>query len=283
MSLKLTILGCGSSAGVPRIGGHWGACDPFNPRNRRRRCGLLVERSRAGGVTRTLIDTPPDLREQLLDAGVGEVEAVLYTHDHADHANGIDELRAIAINMRRRVPVWADARTGGILMTRFGYCFDTPPGSDYPPILRLNRLLAGEAVKVDGPGGAIAALPFEVQHGTIRALGFRIGAAAYTPDLNDIPPESLETLEDLDLWIVDALRPTPHPSHFSLGDALTWIERLKPRRAILTNMTIELDYETLRRQLPANVEPAYDGLTVEVADVAEEAPVRFKDRSKAVR
>lgn len=283
MSLKLTILGCGSSAGVPRIGGHWGACDPANPRNRRRRCGLLVERHGTAGVTRVLIDTPPDLRQQLLDAGIGELEAVLYTHDHADHANGIDELRAIAINMRRRVPVWADERTGGILVARFGYCFYTPPGSDYPPILRLNRLAAGQLVEIDGPGGTIAALPFAVQHGTIQALGFRIGAAAYTPDLNDIPPKSLEPLDDLDVWIVDALRPTPHPSHFSLDDALAWIERLKPSRAILTNMTIELDYESLRRRLPANIEPAYDGLTVEIAETKATSAAWIRERSKTAR
>ena len=269
MSLRLTILGCGSSAGVPRIGGHWGACDPANPKNRRRRCSVLVERHGSGGTTRVLIDTSPDLRQQLLDAGVGVVDGVLYTHDHADHTNGIDELRGIALNTRKRVPVWADQRTGELLQTRFSYCFYRAPGSDYPPILELNRLNPGETVEIGGPGGAIAALPFEVRHGTIDALGFRIGDVAYTPDLKDIPDESLAALENLDIWIVDALRLTAHPSHFTLDEALQWIRRLKPRRAILTNMHIDLDYAALCAQLPPHVEPAYDGMTLDIAAAAE--------------
>ncbi|HUE46385.1 MAG TPA: MBL fold metallo-hydrolase, partial [Aestuariivirgaceae bacterium] len=236
MSLRLTILGCGSSAGVPRIGGHWGACDPANPKNRRRRCSLLVERHGPGGTTRVLIDTSPDLHDQLLDAGVGELQAVIYTHDHADHTNGIDELRSIALNMRQRVPVWADQRTGETLQSRFSYCFYRAPGSDYPPILELNRLVPGQTIEIDGPGGSIAVLPFEVRHGQIDALGFRIADIAYTPDLNAIPDESLTALADLDVWIIDALRRSPHPSHFTLEESLGWIERLAPNRAVLTNM-----------------------------------------------
>jgi phosphoribosyl 1,2-cyclic phosphate phosphodiesterase len=265
MSLRLTILGCGSSAGVPRIGGHWGACDPANPKNRRRRCSLLVERNGPGGVTRVLIDTTPDLRQQLLDAGVGEVQAVLYTHDHADHTNGIDELRSIALNMRQRVPVWADQRTGETLQTRFSYCFYRAPGSDYPPILELNRLMPGQAVEIDGPGGAVAVLPFEVRHGQIDALGFRVGDVAYTPDLNAIPDESLAALADLDVWIIDALRRSPHPSHFTLAESLGWIARLAPKRAVLTNMHIDLDYDTLASELPPHVTPAHDGLVLDIA------------------
>jgi phosphoribosyl 1,2-cyclic phosphate phosphodiesterase len=279
MSLRLTILGCGSSAGVPRIGGYWGACDPANPRNRRRRCSVLLERHGPGGRTCVLIDTSPDLRQQLLDAEIGELQAVLYTHDHADHTNGIDELRAIALNTRKRVPVWADERTGEMLLTRFTYCFHMAPGGDYPPILELNRLTPGRAVSVDGPGGAIAALPFEVVHGGIRALGFRIGDAAYTPDLNGIPDESLAALADLDLWIVDALRPTPHPSHFTLDEALQWISRLAPRRAVLTNMHIDLDYEALRARLPEHVVPAYDGMTLEITGFQSLADEEFSSRS----
>jgi phosphoribosyl 1,2-cyclic phosphate phosphodiesterase len=265
MSLRLTILGCGSSAGVPRIGGHWGACDPANPKNRRRRCSVLVERHGNHGTTRLLIDTSPDLRQQLLDAGVGELQAVLYTHDHADHTNGIDELRGIALNTRNRVPVWADQRTAELLQTRFSYCFYRAPGSDYPPILEMNQLTPGEPVEIDGPGGVIAALPFEVPHGRIDALGFRIGDLAYTPDLNGIPDASLPALADLDTWIVDALRRTAHPSHFTLQDALDWIARLSPRRAVLTNMHIDMDYDTLAAELPAHVVPAYDGMTLDIA------------------
>ena len=280
MSLRLTILGCGSSAGVPRIGGHWGACDPLNPKNRRRRCSLLVERRGNGGTTRVLIDTSPDLREQLLDAGVGELDAVLYTHDHADHTNGIDELRQVALNMRRLVPVWADDRTAEILLTRFGYCFHSPPGSDYPPILKLNRLASGEPVVIKGAGGSIAALPFELQHGNVRALGFRINNAAYTPDLNDIPDESLGALSNLDLWIVDALRATPHPTHFSVDDALEWIGSLKPKRAVLTNMHIDLDYAALAKRLPRNVEPAFDGMTLNIPETGRDEAAELKDRMK---
>ncbi len=265
MSLTLTILGCGSSGGVPRIGNHWGVCDPKEPKNRRRRCSVMLERRSGKAATRVLIDASPDLREQLLDYGTGEIDAVLFTHEHADHTHGIDELRAVALNTRARVPIWANDRTGTMLLGRFGYCFYTPPGSDYPPILRMNRIAVGEPVEVDGPGGSITARPFELQHGTIRALGFRIGDTAYTPDLNDIPDKSLDALKGLDTWIVDALRPTPHPSHLSLPETLAWIKRLKPRRAILTNLHIDMDYEALAAKLPKNVIPAHDGLEMEIA------------------
>lgn len=264
MSLSLTILGCGSSGGVPRIGGNWGACDPSNPRNRRRRCSVLVRRQTAAGVTGVLIDTSPDLRAQLLDAGIGTLDGVLYTHEHADHTHGIDELRVVALNRRRRVDVWADRTTADMLTTRFAYCFRQAPGSDYPPILSLHHIEAPSPVTVNGAGGPIEARPFELLHGNMRSLGFRIGGMAYTPDLNGIPDESLDALAGLDLWIVDALRPSPHPSHFSLDETLAWIERLAPRRAILTNLHVDLDYDALRRQMPDRVEPAYDGLTLEI-------------------
>lgn len=269
MSFTLTILGCGSSAGVPRIGNHWGACDPATLRNRRRRCSVLLERTTAAGATRVLIDTSPDLRDQLLDAGVGTLDGVLYSHEHADHTHGIDELRAIAINMRSLVQVWADARTEAMLTTRFGYCFQQPEGSDYPPILNLNLIEPLKPVTVTGAGGAIVAMPFDLRHGLIDALGFRIGGVAYTPDLNGVPEESLPQLEGLDLWIVDALRPSPHPTHFSLEDALGWIRRLKPKRAVLTNMHIDMDYETLRRSLPENIVPAYDGMRIDIDNPAQ--------------
>ncbi len=262
MTLELTILGCGSSGGVPRVGGDWGQCDPTNPWNRRRRCSVLLTRTGSQGATRVLIDTSPDMRDQMLDAKVPDLDAVLYTHEHADHTHGIDELRAFFLCKRQRVQVWADEPTGQMLMSRFSYCFYTAPGSDYPPILSLNRLRAGTPVTIDGPGGAVTALPFRVHHGTIDALGFRIGATAYTPDLNGVPDESLEALQGLELWIVDALRRSGHPSHFSLGETLGWIERLKPKRAILTNMHVDLDHEALKRELPAGVTPAHDGMNM---------------------
>lgn len=260
MTVTLTILGCGSSGGVPRIGGDWGLCDPANSKNRRLRCSILLEKNDASGTTRLLIDTSPDLREQMLSAGVGEIDGVCFSHEHADHTHGIDELRGFYLRQRRRVPIWADEPTMAMLKRRFAYCFETAPGSDYPPVVMPNLIEAGREVAIAGEGGIISVKPFEVHHGNIEALGFRFGKTAYTPDLNGTPEASVPYLTDLDLWIVDALKRTPHPSHFCLDDTLRAIARFKPRRAILTNMHIDMDYDTLRAELPAGVEPAYDGL-----------------------
>ncbi len=263
---RFIILGCGSSGGVPRIGNVWGKCDPSNPRNRRRRCSALAEvRNDAGGITRILIDTAPDLRDQMIDQEVKTLDAVLYTHEHADHTHGIDELRAFALLMRRRVPIWANDRTGTMLLGRFGYCFYTPPGSDYPPILEMNRLKPDDPIELDGDGGPVTVVPFEVDHGTIRALGFRIGDLAYLPDVSKITEQAAEQLHGLGTFIIDALRPTPHRSHLSLPEALDWIERLKPKRAVLTNLHVDMDYDVLRAQLPENVVPAHDGMVCEFA------------------
>jgi phosphoribosyl 1,2-cyclic phosphate phosphodiesterase len=260
MSYRFTILGCGSSGGVPRLGGQWGDCDPLEPKNIRRRCSLLVERDGPGGTTRVLIDTSPDMRAQLLDAGVGELDAVVYTHPHADHVHGIDDLRMIVFNMRKRLDVWADTPTAAALRQRFDYAFETPPGSAYPPICDL-RHIRGEII-VNGPGGQIILTPFEVVHGTIPALGFRVAGMAYLPDVSDIPTHSWDVLHGLDIWIVDALRRTPHPSHSHLSQTLDWIARVKPAQAILTNMHIDLDYRALCAELPSGVTPAFDGCSV---------------------
>lgn len=265
MSLKATILGCGTSGGVPRIGNQWGACDPNNPKNRRRRCALLVEREGADGTTRVLVDTPPDLREQLIDAEVGLLDGVLYTHEHADHCHGIDDLRMVCYNARRRVDVYHDAATGKVLRERFAYCFETPEGSEYPAVLEGHDIRHGELVRTDGAGGVIEALPFRQLHGRGETLGFRFGGIAYSPDVSDIPEESTPFLEGLDVWIVDALRYTEHPSHFSVEQALAWIERLKPKRAMLTHMHVDLDYAALAAALPEGVEPAYDGMVLTTA------------------
>jgi len=266
MTLKFTILGCGSSGGVPRPALGWGDCDPKNPKNRRRRTSFLVERRGASGTTSVLIDTSPDLREQLIDAEVDWLDAVLYTHEHADHTHGIDDLRALFMKHRRRVDVHLDEHTAQVMHARFGYCFATPPGSEYPPIVAEHRLTAGRPVVVGGEGGAITALPILQEHGDIASLGFRFGNLAYSCDLSGMPPESAAALADLDVWIVDALRYRPHPSHFSLTDALTWIERIKPRRAILTNLHSDLDYEAVRKAVPSHVEPAFDGMSFAIAD-----------------
>lgn len=263
MSYRLTILGCGGSSGVPRIGAMWGACDPEEPKNRRRRCAVLVERVENNAVTTVLVDTPPDLREQLLSVRVAALNGVLFTHDHADHTHGIDDLRMVAYAMKRRLDVYADPITMRNLVERFSYCFKTAEGSSYPPILTAHELEAGHPVSIEGARGSIEAIPIPQLHGDITSLGFRFGRLAYSPDVSDLPAEALPLLEGLDVWIVDALRYTPHPSHFHVRRALEWIERLRPARAILTHMTSDLDYETLKRELPPNVEPAYDGMVVE--------------------
>lgn len=262
MSLTFTILGCGSSMGVPRVALGWGSCDPSNPKNRRRRCSLLVERANAHGQrTRVLVDCSPDLRAQLLDAQVDWIDGVLITHEHADHTHGIDDLRPLFVSKRRRVDVYLDEATSRAMHARFGYCFMTPPGSEYPPIAAERRIVPGEPVTIDGQGGPIEAVPVLQGHGDIPSLGFRFGAVAYSADIKDLPDQSLAVMAGLDVWIVDALRHAAHPSHFNLDEALAWIGRLKPKRAILTNLHTDMDYDTLRAKLPRHIEPAYDGMT----------------------
>ncbi|CUH68387.1 putative hydrolase [Thalassovita gelatinovora] len=258
--LRFTILGCGSSGGVPRLGGHWGDCDPENPKNRRRRCSMLIERISDAGKTTVLIDTTPDMRQQLLDAGVGEIDAVLWTHSHADHVHGIDDLRMIVFNTRKRLNVWADGDTQNALYSRFGYAFIQPEDSPYPPILDMHTI-DGD-VTISGKGGAITLTPFEVGHGSIDALGFRIGDLAYLPDVVKIEGDAWDVLQDLDCWVLDALRRTPHPTHSHLQQSLDWIAQVAPRRAVLTNMHIDLDYQTLKDETPDHITPAYDGMTI---------------------
>lgn len=266
--LLVTILGCGSSGGVPRIGGpdgkgDWGACDPANPRNRRWRCSALVQRQSECGVTSVLVDTSPDLREQLLAAGVARLDGVIITHDHADQLHGIDDLRAVFHVMRRKVDVYADWKTLDAVRQRFRYIFDTPAGSLYPPILEAHVIpepLAG--FTITGPGGPVPVLPFPQIHGPIRSLGLRFGPIAYSSDVSGMPEESFEALEGVKCWIVDALRYLPHPTHANVATALEWIARVKPKHAVLTNLHQDLDYEKLKGELPEAVEPAYDGLTI---------------------
>ncbi len=258
--IRFTILGCGSSGGVPRLGGHWGSCDPENPKNTRRRCSLLIEQETGEGVTRILIDTSPDLRLQLLDAGVGALDAVVYTHGHADHMHGIDDLRMIVFNMRKRLPVWADGPTQERLMGSFGYAFIQPEGSSYPPILDMHTI-SGD-VTIDGAGGPVTLRSFKVGHGSIDALGFRIGDFAYLPDVAEMYDGAWKAVEGLDCWVLDALRRDPHPTHTHLARSLEWIERAAPRRAVLTNMHIDLDHATVDAETPAHITPAFDGMVI---------------------
>ena len=265
-SLRFTILGCGSSGGVPRLGGHWGDCDPKNPKNRRRRCSVLVERVHGDAVTRVLIDTSPDMREQLLDAGIGHLDGVVYTHSHADHVHGIDDLRQIVLNMRRRLVVWADAPTQNALISRFGYLFMQPEGSPYPSILDL-RSIDG-AFEVDGPAGPVRFQPFTVDHGSMDSLGFRVGPLAYLPDVVAIPDDVWPVLEGLECWVVDALRRKPHPTHAHLDLTLQWIAKVRPAHAVITNMHLDLDYDMLSNELPQGVSPAFDGRVLTFDGVA---------------
>ncbi len=265
-TMRITILGCGASMGVPRLGGlngagDWGACDPGNPKNRRRRCSLLVQQDE----TTVLVDTAPELRQQLLDARVSRIDGVLITHAHADQTHGIDDLRPIYKSTQRRIDLYTDAETLARLTTRFGYCFTTPRGSDYPPILAAHMIPEPFVpFAIDGPGGKVPVLAFGQRHGTIRSLGFRFGRLAYSSDVHGLDDAAWAALGGTEVWIVDALRYTPHPTHANIETALGWIARLRPRRAILTNMHSDLDYEALKRRLPAGVEVAYDGMVVEV-------------------
>lgn len=262
--LEFTILGSGSSGGVPRADGEWGACDPANPKNLRSRCSLLVRRRGEGPENETtlIVDTSPDLRLQTAMAGARRMDAVLLTHDHADQMHGLDDVRAFFLRQRARLPVWMDAATTESAMRRFGYVFAGEGG--YPAICDARALPPhGAPWTVEGPSGPVPVVTFDQDHGEIRSVGYRFGGVAYSSDVVGLDDAAFEALADLDVWIVDALRYRPHPTHAHLERTLEWIARVKPRRAILTNLHIDLDYETLRRELPAGCEPAYDGLRFE--------------------
>ncbi|WP_110815686.1 MBL fold metallo-hydrolase [Pseudoroseicyclus aestuarii] len=263
--LRARILGCGSSGGVPRLGaagGHWGACDPDEPRNRRSRCSLLLTKVTEAGETTVLIDTSPDMRAQLLAANVTTLDGVIWTHPHADHVHGIDDLRMLAIGRQSRLPGWADAPTTEQLHARFGYIFETPAGSSYPPLVDLAPL--DGPVTVEGAGGPLTLDSVLLQHGDIPARGILCGGLAYLPDVNAIPDAAWARLQGLEVLIVDALRRSPHPSHAHLDQALEWIAAAAPERAVLTNMHTDLDYHTLEAETPAHITPAFDGLELEL-------------------
>lgn len=262
--LEIVILGCGSSGGVPRGDGDWGACDPAEPKNRRTRCSMLARRRGPEGETNVLIDTSPDLRAQALAAGLKAVEAVLYTHDHADQTHGIDDLRVFAMRARKRIPAWMDAATRTALYTRFRYIFESVEG--YPAILEAHDLPPhGERWSIEGAGGAIPVTTFDQAHGPIRSVGYHLGPVAYSSDVSDLDQAGLDAVRDSDLWIVDALRMTPHPTHAHLERTLEWIAVADVKRAVLTNLHIDMDYERLQSIVPPHVDVAFDGWSAKLA------------------
>lgn len=263
--LEFTILGCGSSGGVPRADGDWGVCDPAEPKNLRTRCSLMVRRRAADpgqAETTVLVDTSPDLRLQTARAGAKRLDGVLFTHDHADQTHGLDDIRPFAQRDGRRIPCWADGAAATTLRQRFRYVFEGE--GLYPPIAILHGLpRRTQTFAVEGPSGAVPVKAFDVDHGGPDTVGYRFGDVGYCSDVVRLPEPALDALSGLDVLIVDALRYKPHPTHAHLDQAIAWIAALKPRRAILTNMHIDLDYRTLAAALPPGVEPAYDGLRFE--------------------
>jgi len=275
MKLRAVILGCGSSGGVPRIGGEdgrgdWGACDPLNPKNRRTRCSIVVQRANEEGLfegrlTTLLIDTSPDMRLQLIDNGIHSVDAVFITHDHADQTHGIDDLRVVALQRMQRVPVYFSDHTSPELLRRFNYCFEQQPGSSYPAVLDRKFLPhEGVEIEIDGPTGPIPITPFLQTHGRVPSHGFRMGSMVYSADLNGLEEESWDIVGQPDVWIIDALQYKPHGSHLNLDQSLAYLERTGTKRGVLTNLHVVMDYETVSKETPAHVEPAFDGMVIEV-------------------
>lgn len=259
-----TILGCGSSHGVPRSDGDWGACDPNNPKNRRRRASLLVEQfGPMGEKTTVVIDTGPDFREQMISARVKYIDGVVYTHGHADHTHGIGDLRAFAMAHRKRVQIYSDDATLKSLEVSFDYCLRSPEGSDYPPVAE-HSLIEGAPIKINGEGGVLSLMPVDLIHGPIHSLGFRIGNFAYCSDVSGFPEESIEKLQGLDTLIIDATLPKPHFSHFSLQQAVEWTDKLGAKQAYITHMHTALDYDYVMSSTPDHMAPCYDGLKFEV-------------------
>ncbi|HTI88753.1 MAG TPA: MBL fold metallo-hydrolase [Alphaproteobacteria bacterium] len=261
--MRVTILGSGAAGGVPQIGGDWGACDPDEPRNRRRRASILVESS----GSRVLVDTSPDMREQLIDAEVSALDAILYTHEHADHVHGIDDVRTLNRISRRAIDAYGSAHTMNTILKRFNYVFTPPPVEGgkpafFKPCLTAHEVAPGQAFAV----GSLDVMPFAQDHGFMTTLGFRFGDFAYSTDVVKLDEAAFATLTGVKVWLIGCLGYHQHPTHAHLDRVLGWIEQLKPERAVLTHMTGALDYRTLATSLPTGVEPGYDGMVLDVSD-----------------
>jgi len=264
-AITVTLLGTGSSGGVPRVGGQWGACDPKNPKNRRMRCALLATLCTGQDTTTVVVDAGADLREQLLSANVKSIDAVLLTHPHADHIFGLDDLRQMALFTGRSIDVYMDESTSAVVMQCFGYCFTQAPGSSYPSFCTERRICYPDSIDIQGSAGTLQVNTLKAEHGDIHALGFRIEDLVYLPDIKRIADEaSYEQLQHVDTLIIDALRYKHHPAHMNVDDALDFIQRVQPRQAILTNMHSDLDFEQLSNTLPAGVEPGFDGMQLSI-------------------
>jgi phosphoribosyl 1,2-cyclic phosphate phosphodiesterase len=258
--MKLTILGCGGSGGVPLAngtpGGDWGVCDPMNPKNRRTRVSVLLQEADFSA----LIDTSPDLRTQIIDNGIRRLDAVLYTHAHGDHCHGIDDLRTLRYRQGAPIDAYMDRETRAVLTNRFAYAFmsSANPDSLYRPLM-MDRL-------VEGPFdlGPWKVTPFTQNHGPEESLGYRVGPVAYSTDVKNLDEHAFDVLRGVKVWIVDCLRDDPHPTHSHTAQTLAWISRVKPDRAVLTHLNQQLDYEDLRRRCPSGVEPGYDGLVIDL-------------------
>ncbi len=270
-NLRIILLGTGSSGGVPRVGGDWGACDPREPKNTRTRCSLAIEYWQGEATppeserTIAIIDTSPDLRAQFLSAKIDHVDALFYTHDHADQMHGIDDIRAIAYRYGKRPPTYANAFTYEVLRERFGYCFEQPEGRMHPPILQMMPPISGgQIIEVEGPGGVLPVKAVSVSHGNYEVLGFSLfDKIAYMPDVHDIAPEVMESLYGLDVWIVDALRYHPHPTHAHVDRTLSWAAQTRTREIILTDLHIDMDYATLCKELPGPHRVGYDNMVLD--------------------
>ena len=254
MSVKFTILGCGSSLGIPRIDGHFGKCDPKNKKNYRTRCSALISAHKSN----ILIDTSPDIRSQLISSKIKNIDKVFFTHSHADQTHGINELRVFYLKNKKKIPIYADKRTKNYLINSFSYCFKN--STSYPATLKMNNVKKMNNYKFGKEKISIKSIP--VQHGKINSICYIINnKCAYAPDINKIYQKDLIHFKNLKYLVIDCLRYDPHPAHFNLVDVLNLIKIIKPQKTIITNLNNDIDYSSIKRKLPKNVVPAYDGLS----------------------